>query len=80
MINMSFYNGTLNRVKAKEYIQGTNKRCVYTVGLAYRHPTTHRVPITKERAMQIIDVADLLDIKEERQVIHLNSYTGNDMW
>lgn len=80
MLNMSFYNGTLNKDVAKDFIANSNKQCIYTYGFAYRNPTTHKVPINKDKALQIIDKESYLDVKEEEKVIHLNAYSSNDMW
>ena len=80
MINMSFYNGTLNREKAIEIISNSNKPCVYTFGFKYKNPTTRDVPISKEKAIEIIKKESLLDITEYEDRFDLNAYSGNDMW
>ena len=80
MFKMSFYDGTLDRNKLKEIIQSTEKNIVYTYGLAFRHPTTYRVPVSVEKALQIVECESLLDAKEEEGCIHLNAFSGNDMW
>lgn len=80
MLTMSFYNGTLDRKKAKEFIAATDKPIKYTYGLGYRSPTTNRKPITKERAIEIIDTESLLDIDEYEDYVHLNAFSDNDMW
>lgn len=80
MLKMSFYNGTLDRAKAKEVIAESEKPCRYTFGLGYRGPTTNREPITKERAMEMIDTQSLLDIDETDEYYHLNAYSDNDMF
>lgn len=80
MIKMSFYNGTLDRAKAKEAIQNSKKPCKYTYGLGYRNPTTNRAPISKDEALRIVDTEGFLDITEHDDYIHLNAYSSNDMW
>ena len=80
MIEMSFYDGTLDREKAVKVIEETGNGFIYTYGLSYRKPTTYRVPITKERAIEIVNTQSLLDITEEETVFHLNAYSGDDMW
>ena len=80
MLKMSFFDGTLDRAKAKAFILTSQKPCIYTHGLGYRGPSTHRVPISTDRALQIIENECLLDITEEDKAIHLNTYSGNDMW
>lgn len=80
MIRMSFYNGTLNRPELIEFVKNTEKPIKYTYGLSYRHPTTYKVPVTKERAVEIINTQSLLDADEYEDYLHLNAYSGNDMW
>lgn len=80
MLKMSFYDGTLDRSKAKGFIYGTSKPLKYTFGLGYRNPTTHNKPISKDEAIKIIDTKSLLDIEEHDDYVHLNAYSANDMW
>ena len=80
LIKMSFMKGTLDIEKAKELVSKTNKIIKYTHGLGYRNPTTHLKPIGKEEAYNIIKNESWLDITEHEDYIHLNSFSGNDMW
>lgn len=80
MLKMSFYNGTMNRETLSNFINTTDKPIKYTYGLGYRGPTTYRVPINKERALGIVKNESLLDATEEAECLHLNAYSGNDMW
>lgn len=80
MLKMSFYDGTLDREELVKVIEETDKPIVYTVGLSYRHPTTWRDPISKERAVQIAKTEGWLDATEEDDCIHLNAFDENDMW
>lgn len=80
ILRMSFYNGTLDRLKAKSIIEKTDRPLLYTYGLEYRHPTIHRKSIDKEKAYEIINDEGYLDIDFESNHIHLNAYSGNDMW
>lgn len=80
MLKMSFFDGTLDRIKAKEYIQKTEKPCKYTYGLGYRNPTINHAPISKDEAQRIVDSKSFLDITEYADYIHLNAYSENDMW
>ena len=80
MLKMSFYDGTLDKAKAKEVIAETEKELKYTYGLTFRNPTTNKKPITKEEALQIIDRESLLDINEYEDYILLNAFSSNDMW
>ena len=77
---MSFYNGTLNREELINFIKTTNKPIKYTYGLGYRNPTTNHVPITVERAIEIVKTQSLLDATEYEDYLHLNAYSDNDMW
>ena len=80
MLKMSFYKGTLNRDVLKAFIETTEKPIVYTVGYAFRHPTTYREPVSKKEALKIVDRESLLDANEEETCLHLNSFTSSDMW
>ena len=80
MLKMSFFDGTLNREKAKEYILNSEKPCRYTYGLGYRSPGTDKIFITKEEALEIIAKESFLDVREHDTYIHLNAYSSNDMW
>ena len=80
MLKMSFYNGTLDKNKAKSVILESDKPCVYTYGLGYRNPTTYRKSISKEDAIEIIEDEGFLDITEEDNAFHLNGFSSNDMW
>lgn len=77
MLKMSFYNGTLDRAKAKEIVAATEKALKYRFGFAYRGAKA--VPIPKERALEIIEKEDFLDIDETETEIVLNTYSSNDM-
>lgn len=62
-------------------VERSKRKLLYTHGLAYRHPTTYKQPISKVRAMQIIDSADFLDVDATHSdTIYLNTYSENDMW
>lgn len=79
-IDMSFYNGTLDKDRLKAFIEKTDKPIRYTYGLKYRNPTTLNVPVSKERALQIVDSQSMLDAKELDDVLDLQAYSSNDMW
>lgn len=79
MIDMSFYNGTLNRDEAVQIIEKTDKELYHRYGYAYRG--AEKNPITKENALKIIrDTGNYLDIKETEAEILLNTYSEMDMW
>lgn len=79
MIKMSFYDGTLDRVRAKEVVEASEKPLMFRFGFAYKG--AEKRPITKEKALSIIeDSGNYLDIKESETEILLNTYSSNDMW
>ena len=79
MIKMSFYDGTLDRAKAKEVVEASEKPLMFRFGFAYKG--AEKRPITKEKALSIIeDSGNYLDIEESETEILLNTYSSNDMW
>jgi len=79
-LRMSSVDSSLNERVAIDTILNSNKPCVYTHGLEYRHPTTCRVPISKEKAIEIIKSPNTVDVEEEADVFHINTLSGNDLW
>ena len=77
MLQMSFYNGTLDRTKAKQVVESTDKILKYRLGFAYRGAKA--VPIEKEKALHIIENGCCLDVDETDTEIVLNAYTSSDM-
>lgn len=77
MLKMSFYNGTLDRTKAKQVVESTDKILKYRLGFAYRGAKA--IPIEKEKALLIIENECCLDVDETDTEIVLNAYTSNDM-
>lgn len=79
MLNMSFYNGTLNRPEAADVVIASNKTLYHRYGFAYRG--AEKRPISKENALKIIeDTGNYLDVTETDNEILLNTYSSNDMW
>lgn len=79
MLNMSFYNGTLNRPETADVVRASNKTLYHRYGFAYRG--AEKRPISKENALKIIeDTGNYLDVKETDNEILLNTYSSNDMW
>lgn len=79
MIKMSFYDGTLDRAKAKEVVEASEKPLMFRYGFAFRG--AEKRPITKEKALSIIDDSgNYLDITETDNEILLNTFSSNDMW
>ena len=79
MLNMSFYNGTLNRPEAADVVRASNKTLYHRYGFAYRG--AEKRPISKENALKIIeDIGNYLDVTETDNEILLNTCSSNDMW
>ena len=63
MLEMSFYKGTLDRVKAREVVEASEKPLMFRYGFAFRG--AEKRPITKEKALSIIDDSgNYLDITD----------------
>ena len=79
MLNMSFYNGTLNRPEAADVVRASNKTLYHRYGFAYRG--AEKRPISKENALKIIEgTGNYLDVTETDNEILLNTYSSNGMW
>lgn len=79
-LRMSSTDSSLNVAMAVDAIRKSNKPCVFTYGLAFRNPTTYRVPISKEEAIEIIKSRDAVDVEEEADVFHINKLSGSDLY
>lgn len=80
MLRMSFHDGTLNKEELIKFVNSTEKEVRYTYGLGFRNPTTNRELVTKDRALEIIESQSLLDATEEKDYLHLNAFSVNDMF
>lgn len=56
MLKMSFYDGTLDRKKAKEVIKNTNKKLMYRYGYGWKG--AEKRSINKEQALDKVDTVD----------------------
>lgn len=64
-----------------EILKTTKKPIKYTHGLGYRNPTIHKVDCDKEEAIEIFNKrSSMCDIDEYEDYIHLNTYSGNDLF
>ena len=65
-----------------ERIQNTNKDIRYTYGFTWKNPTTNKVLITKEKAIELIQGGNYAhyDLTETDEYLHLNLFSANDMW
>ena len=73
-------HGNCTKEEIVSLVEKTDKPFVYTYGLAYRNPTTHRKPISKEEAVNKVKSNGMIDITEETEVIHIEEFSENDMW
>lgn len=80
MLNVDFYNGSFDPIEAIEYINNSEKECVYTCGYEWKNPTTHRVPVTKEWVESFFKKESWIKITEEDEIFHIQSFSSNDMW
>ena len=82
MFKYSFMSrhSTNTREEIKDFLNSTSKPILYTYGLAYRRPTTYKVPITVEKAFEIMAENSTFDLDEYEDYVHLNAYSGNDLW
>lgn len=75
---MSKYSNC-SKDEAIELIKDTDKEFRYTYGLEYKGPTTHRILISREKALEYAR-QPMTDITEEEDCIHINQYGEMDMW
>ena len=86
LITLSFMNRSggpekkYNKDRALALLHLSEKPIKYTHGLGYRGPSIHNEPITKDKALEIIEKESLIDIRENEEYIHINTYSKNDMW
>ena len=82
----TFYDKTFGKYTKEEVIKKIEEsedgeyKYEYTIGLEYRSPTTCHVPITKEEAINKIKTNSLVDVDLKDNIIHVNTFTTNDMW
>lgn len=80
MLKMSFSDGTLNRGELRKFIKDTDKKILFTYGLTFKNPTTNKKEITKEDALEIVSVENLLDAEEYQDYFFLNAFSSNDLY
>lgn len=79
MLECHSIKGTLDRAKAREVVEASEKPLMFRYGFAFRG--AEKRPITKEKALSIIDDSgNYLDITEADNEILLNTFSSNDMW
>jgi len=82
LLKYSFDSRYANCTKdeAVRLLETTEKPIVYTLGLEFRGPGTHRVPMAREEAIKKLKSAAVVDVDEEKDCVHVNEMTGSDMW
>lgn len=86
LVTLSFMNRsggqekTYNKDRALALLHLSEKPIKYTHGLGYRGPSIHNQPITKDKALEIIEKESLIHIRENEGYIHINTYSGNDLF
>lgn len=83
MLKYNFFDKKYSNCTKEEmlaFMKKTDKPFVYTYGLEYRNPTTHRKPVTKEEAVRIFEKGCCVDATEEEACIHVNEFGEMDMW
>lgn len=81
VLKMSFYDSSLERARAAAIIRKSKRPIVYTHGYGWKNPTTYRKSIDKETALSIVrDTGNYLDIQFEEKEIHVNTFSGNDLY
>lgn len=81
MLKYSFMSKYSNcsKQEAIDLVKITNKPFKYTYGLSYRNPTTHNVPITREKALEYMEDITV-NMTEYEEYVHINRYSSNDLW
>lgn len=79
-LDMSFYDGTLDRLKARVIVEKSSRPIFFTYGYAWENPTTNHIAIDKADALKKIANEGHLDIDFKTNEIHLNAFSGNDVW
>ena len=86
LISLSFMNRSggpeksYNKDRALALLYLSEKPIKYTDGLSYRSPSIHNQPITKDKALEIIEKESLIDITESEEDIHINTYDSSDLF
>ena len=83
MLKYTFFSkseSNCTRDEAIEFLKNTDKKIRYTYGLAYRGPTVHKVPISKEDACEKMIKESYIDVDEYEDYVHINAYSSNDLF
>ena len=65
--------------EAIELIRTTDKELRYTYGLLYRNPTTKKVLVSREKALEYASDS-IVDITEYADYVHINRFSSNDLF
>lgn len=80
MFKYDFLKDKMRKEDLISFIENTDKNIEYTHGFAYRDPLTHNEPISKKEAVKIINEISSIEIEEEENRVHINTYSWNDMF
>lgn len=72
----------MNIINDIKRIQNTEKDIRYTYGFTWKNPTTNKVLVTKEKAIEILNSGNYAhyDLTDTEEYLHLNLFSANDMW
>lgn len=80
MFKYDFLKDKMSKEELINFIENTDKNIEHTHGFAYRDPVTHNEPINKEETVELINQMSYIEIKEEENRVHINTYSANDMF
>ena len=63
-----------------KFLEETPKPIKHTQGLRFRRTTIHKVPVNREKAIKLFKENGLCDVTEHDDYVHVNTFSGNDMW
>ena len=69
-----------DKAKLIAIIKKTKRIITYTSGISYRNPVCKDEIISKEYAIHLVKTESLLVAKSFKDKIHINIYSGSDMW
>ena len=78
MLNMSSYKGTLDREVVEKKLRSTSKKIMLMEGFGWKGATPKLV--TLEAALKVLREETVLNVREDKAEILLNSFSENDMY
>ena len=66
----------------KRYLAKNREGILFTVGFAYRNPTTHDEPLSYEQAIKMLDTYRywFLEAEHDGKQLRVTALSDNDMW